>query len=82
MCVVCHAEHRNRAGHLTYKELSSPLPHACPSYSIAIVVLVSELVLGLPTYGATVRDNEHELITSTRNIWEDILPGFECATDF
>ena len=66
---------------MTYKELLSPVPRACPSYSIAIVVLVSELVLELPTYGATVHGNEHELITSTRNIWEDI-PGFECATDF
>ena len=46
------------------------------------MIVVSKLVLGLPTYGATLRGNGHKRITSTRNIWEDIPPGSECASDF
>jgi hypothetical protein len=48
-------------------------PSFLNAWDYIIAIVVSELVLGLPTYGATVHGNGHERITSTRNIWEDVL---------
>jgi hypothetical protein len=54
---VCHAEHRNRAGCLAYTKnyrvlcLVPAPPCFLNAWNCSIAIVVSKLVLGLPTYG-------------------------------
>ena len=58
---------------------------ASPSFLItknfSTALVVSELVLGLLAYGATIRGDGHIWRTSTRNIGGDVA-GSKGATDF